>query len=114
MNWNNPLLTAALCAAAAVLSSCEGISGVDTSGPTINNPSVDEMARLEAQWGMKPREVKPRYREAGPADYLAPSAPIVQPEAPVVAAPAPAIPPPQEPVQPAIPPAPPAIPPSLR
>jgi hypothetical protein len=113
MNWNSPLLTAAVFAAATLLASCEGMSGVDTSGPTINNPSVDEMARLEAQWGMKPREVKPRYREAGPADYLAPSAPIVQPQPADVATPAPAV-PPQETVQPAIPPAPPAIPPSLR
>lgn len=114
MNWNIPLLsTVVLAAVAALLSSCDSLSSGGSGGQTIHNPTVEEMARLEAQWGLPPRTVKPRYREAGPGDLS------TQPTVPVEGQPQPSQPaaPAQEtvlPAQPPIPPAPQSIPPSLR
>lgn len=69
---------------AACLSSCETSSS--SGGQVIKYPTVDEMASYESQWGMHPRQIKPRLRQAEPGDSVAPSAPAPQPSA---AAPAP-------------------------
>ena len=107
MNWTLKLLPAAL-GSALLLSSCEGVSSGSSSGTTIYYPTVDQMARLEAEWGMAPREVKPRLREATPMDYYQAatgSAPApITPAAPAPAA-APAAPAPLAPSQPEIDPA---------
>ena len=104
MNWNSRILAAATI---AVLTSCEGVS--TGTGETIYYPTVEEMARHESQWGMAPRVVKPRYREAGPGDFSPPAAGGAA--ATEAAAPAPA---PSVPAQATPPPQPPSIPPSLR
>lgn len=70
---------------ATCLCSCSMSS--TSSGQIINNPTVDDMARYESQWGMKPRQVKPRLRQAEPGDIIAPgvqsSAPSAPPEQPL-------------------------------
>ncbi|MFZ4763388.1 MAG: hypothetical protein ACOYMN_00435 [Roseimicrobium sp.] len=105
MNWNSSILAAS---AIAILTSCQGVSS--GTGETIYYPTVEEMARHESQWGLAPRVVKPRYREAGPGDFAPPaSSGAASTEA--AAAPAPA---PSAPAQPTAPPQPPSIPPSLR
>lgn len=70
------------------LSSC----GLTDGSSAIKNPTVDEMAKLEKQWGTdKPRE--PRFR-GGPIDVVQPApAPVSQPApepAPLPQPPAPA------------------------
>jgi uncharacterized membrane protein len=41
------------------LSSCDSLGG-GGDGVVIKEPTVDQMARLEKEWGMTPRTVKPR------------------------------------------------------
>ncbi|CAN5682766.1 hypothetical protein BH11VER1_BH11VER1_16710 [soil metagenome] len=67
---------------AACLSSCETSSS--SGGQVIKYPTVDDMARYESQWGMQPRQIKPRLRQAEPGDTIAPS-PTVQTSAPAPA-----------------------------
>ncbi|HSJ01289.1 MAG: hypothetical protein ACAI34_06005 [Verrucomicrobium sp.] len=64
MNWNF-LLLPALAASSLVLVSCE--TGGPTGGEVISNPNASDVNRIESQWGMKPRVIKPRLRpmEAG-------------------------------------------------
>lgn len=57
---------------AACLSSCASSSS--GGGQVIKYPTVDEMASYERQWGMQPRQVKTRMRQAEPGDAIAPSA----------------------------------------
>lgn len=114
MNWKFPLI-ASVTFAALGLASCGGLpSQRDTT--TISNPTVEDMKRLETQWGVKPGPAPGAAgfgAAPGPAGGGATFAPA--PSAPTVPAPAPlqfnAVPP--TPGTPA-PAAPPAIPPSLR
>lgn len=115
MNWNLPLFAAS---AFALMS----LTGCDTprnssGGMTIMYPTVSEMERYEAQWGMQPRatparsasapstttgayvpETSPQQMVASQPAATASPAPVpvetIQPAAPAAAAaPAPAIPP---------------------
>lgn len=63
---------------AACLSSCASSSS-SSGGQVIKYPTVDEMASLESQWGMQPRQIKPRIRQAEPGDIISPSAPAAVP-----------------------------------
>jgi hypothetical protein len=109
MNWKNLLLAAVGLSIAGLLASCTGFETA-SSGEVIRNPSVDDMDRLHDQWGLQRRQVKPRYRQAMPGDYMSetPGAPSGGEPAPANA-PAPSL---QEPApepipSPAAPPAPP-------
>ncbi|MEY4483654.1 MAG: hypothetical protein RL693_1106, partial [Verrucomicrobiota bacterium] len=83
---NSKALTLALTLLlAACLASCASSSS--SGGQVINYPTVDDMARYESQWGMQPRQIKPRLRQAEPGDMIAPSASA---PASLPAAPAPA------------------------
>ncbi len=112
MNWNLPLLAASAFAALS-LASCGTTTG--GSGTTIMYPTVSEMERYEAQWGMQPRAVPARAATSAPTTSAfvpqqtsrqvvttgsaaaAPSAPVpvetIQPAAPAPPTPPPAIPP---------------------
>ncbi len=90
MNWNFTLSFTAAAFAMALLASCE-LPDSGGSGETIRNPTVDDMARLESQWGMTPRAVKPRFREAGPADFINPSGTPIVPSTSALAQPAPEV-----------------------
>ena len=83
--------TAAFVASFA-LASCGSFGGVE--GMVINEPTVDEMARLEKQWGMAPRQAKSKvYSSDGGDTSTIQSQPMqVQPKAAAVPqlAPAPA------------------------
>lgn len=71
MNWKTSSLAALVTCAVALLSSCESFDPVGPAGSeVIRNPSVNDMAQLERQWGMAPRQVKPRYRPATASDYM--------------------------------------------
>ena len=51
-----------LCVAAPgafMLASCGLIDG-GSGGTQLKNPTVEQMAQLEKEWGVKPREVRPR------------------------------------------------------
>jgi hypothetical protein len=114
MNWKLPLI-ASVSLAALGLASCGGLPArKDTT--TIANPTVEDMKRLEAQWGVKPA---PAHGASAGAAGIAPSGGGATfgpaPSAPSVPAPAPL----QFDAAPTTPPAPapaapPAIPPSLR
>jgi hypothetical protein len=85
MNWKNLTLAALGLTAAGLLSSCTGFERA-SSGEVIRNPSVEDMDRLHDQWGMPRRQVKPRYRPAGPGDFMdesRPASPAPEPVAPV-------------------------------
>ncbi len=73
MNINHTFLTI-IVLFTACLSSCSSTNS-SGGGQVINYPTVDEMARHESQWGMAPRQVQPRIRQAEPRDMIAPSAP---------------------------------------
>lgn len=100
MNWNLPILAGTLLCA-AILPSCQSMSS-GASGTTIYYPTVAEMERLEAQWGMQPRATPAYTPEPGAAGAYVPD---TAPRAPLTPAPAPAT-VPLETVQPAIPPQP--------
>jgi hypothetical protein len=51
MNWNLPLVASAMLTTLG-LASCQGSR---SSGATVHNPTVEEMSRLEAQWGTQPK-----------------------------------------------------------
>jgi hypothetical protein len=96
MNWNLPILSGAMLAVAC-LTSCHSMSS-GASGTSIYYPTVDQMERLEAQWGMQPRATQafnPGPSAAGA--YVQDGAPMapVTPPAPVSV--------PLETVQPAVP-----------
>jgi hypothetical protein len=116
MNWKNLTLAAFGLTAAGLLSSCTGFETA-SSGEVIRNPSVDEMEQLHEQWGMPRRQVKPRYRQATPGDYmneptgssaaLEPAAPVnpiaptlQEPAAEPIPSPAPEVPAPPTPAPP--------------
>ncbi len=67
--------------AVALLSGCSGFDSGSPGGVVIHNPTVQDMAQYESQWGVKPRQVKPRYRAAGPGDFMeeTPAPPVSQP-----------------------------------
>lgn len=69
MNWNSSLLAALGLFSVALFPNCSGFDS-GGGGEVIHNPTVDDMVRYESQWGMKPRQVKPRYRPAGPGDFM--------------------------------------------
>lgn len=79
---SNLILLALTALFTAGLSSCASSSS--SGGQVIHYPTVDDMARHESQWGMQPRQVKPRLRQAEPGDIIAPSvqssAPVLSPE----------------------------------
>ncbi len=95
---------------ALILSGC-GLTGEANS---VKDPTVDQMADLEKQWGLKPRETRPRYSPdtdpspsaPSPASFAQPQAtePVPFPSAPVTPAATIPSPPPETP----------PIPPSLR
>lgn len=116
MNWKKLLLAAFGFISTGLLSSCTGFETA-RSGEIIRNPTVDEMDRLQEQWGMPRRQVKPRYRPAMPGDYMdeprtaspsdasvSASAPALQGPAPEpVPSPTPEVPEPPQPQSPAPP-----------
>jgi hypothetical protein len=55
------------------LSSCGMFSG-GSGGTEVKQPTVDQMAELEKQWGVKPRETRPR-RMTAPGGAEMPLAP---------------------------------------
>jgi predicted small secreted protein len=84
---NRPLLLIIAAAlSATLLPSC---STVSNGGQTVNNPSVSEMEKLEQEWGLPPRQTKPKLRELRPGETPPPaSAPAHSGEAPQPLAPA--------------------------
>lgn len=76
---SNPILLAFAALFTACLCSCASSSS--GGGQVIHYPTVDDMARYESQWGMQPRQVKPRLRQAEPGDTIAP-APSIQSSTP--------------------------------
>jgi hypothetical protein len=98
MNWKLsilPLLTfATIC-----LPSC---SSGGPGGAVIHDPSAEEVARMEAQWGLTPRVIKPRLRPMEPGDMPMNTTPTPtpvytpDPEPTLAPAPAPVL---QEPAQ---------------
>ncbi|MCB1208872.1 MAG: hypothetical protein KDK97_06075 [Verrucomicrobiales bacterium] len=86
------------------LSSCESSGPIDA-----RNPTVEELDRLDVQWGLKPRKsrgtptrVVPNIN-AGMAASPAPAVPaMIDPTPPTVPTPAPAAPPPPTTVAPAL------------
>ncbi len=79
-------------AIAILLSSCSSFdSGGANGGETINNPTVQEMTRLESQWGFQPRQVRAKQRSLDTVDMNSPVtiSPAPAPQQPAMLAPAP-------------------------
>lgn len=70
-----------------LLTSCESIGG--SSAAEIVYPTADELERMEAQWGLQPRQVKPRPRSYDAETYQAPAKPTTPPPAPAPPQPTP-------------------------
>ena len=71
---------AALCA--LIFSGC----GMTSDSNAVKDPTVEQMADLEKQWGMKPRETRPRYSpNAEPSTYAPSGAPTTAPSPPAPA-----------------------------
>lgn len=75
MTQNPTFLCIALLSAFGLVA-CDLIGGGGSGGTHVKQPTVDEMAELEKQWGVKPREARPRH--AQPA--VGSEAPLVPPQ----------------------------------
>jgi hypothetical protein len=69
------------------LASCDMFDS-GSGGRSVNNPTVEQMAQLEKQWGVEPRDIRPR-RSTAPVGSE-PSGSAIQSGTPQVAAPEPA------------------------
>lgn len=78
MNW---IILGISAVAMVGLSSCDSVGG-----DTVDEPTTEQMARLDQQWGLPARKVRPRAGSMPVNDYSPPAEP--QP-APPPAAPAP-------------------------
>lgn len=97
MKWKSALQSALVVTTFALaFTACESTGPM--GGTVVVDPSSDDVTRMESQWGMKPRVVKPRLRPMEPGDLPLNTTPTPTPTyqddptpPPVEPAPAPAL-----------------------